>query len=200
MWKELKIAMHDRFVPPSYHRDLRKKLMRLEQGDNSVQDYNGELQNELMRCSVVEGNEDSICRFYSGLRREIQDIIDYKEFNTVNQSFQFGMLAEKELQGREQQSKSKRPAASGVTSTPKAPPTRPSDSGKNSLQVPTKSASSVASSQRAYIATEDGYISTSDIEDEEDQDTDEEDDEVLGDEATVAYRSIIVQWVLSSQV
>ena len=51
-----------------------------------------------------------------------------------------------------------------------------------------------------YIATEDGYISTSDVEDEEDQDADEEDGEVLGDEATVAYRSIIVQRVLSSQV
>ena len=55
-------------------------------------------------------------------------------------------------------------------------------------------------SQRAYIATEDGYISTSDIEDEEDQDADEEDGEVLGDEATASYRSIIVQRVLSSQV
>ena len=55
-------------------------------------------------------------------------------------------------------------------------------------------------SQRAYIATEDGYISTSDIKDEEDQDADEEDGEVLGDEATVAYRSIVVQRVLSSQV
>ena len=60
-----------------------------------------------MRCSVMEGNEDSICHFYSGLRREIQDIVDYKEFNTVNQLFQFAMLAEKELQGCEQQSKSK---------------------------------------------------------------------------------------------
>ena len=39
-------------------------------------------------------------------------------------------------------------------------------------------------SQRAYIATEDGYISTSNIEDEEDEDTDEEGGEVLGDEAT----------------
>ena len=47
-------------------------------------------------------------------------------------------------------------------------------------------------SQRAYIATEDGYISTSDIEDEEDQDADEEDGEVLGDEAMASYRSIIV--------
>ena len=55
-------------------------------------------------------------------------------------------------------------------------------------------------SQRAYIATEDGYISTSDIEDEEDKDTDEEDGEVLGEEDTTAYRNIIVQRVLSSRV
>ena len=90
------MAMCDRFVPP-YHRDLRKKLMCLEQGEKSVQDYYGELQKGLMCCSVVEGNEDSICRFYSSLRCEIQDIVDYKEFHTVNQLFQFAMLAEKEL-------------------------------------------------------------------------------------------------------
>jgi hypothetical protein len=147
-WEQLKVAMRDRFVPLSYHRDLRKKLMRLEQGEKSVHDYYGELQNGLMRCGVVEGPEDSICRFYSGLRREIHDIVDYKEFNTINQLFQFAMLAEKELQGREQQGKgksttsytprtttstglnksatfwmpsplaSKRPAASGVAAAP----------------------------------------------------------------------------------
>jgi hypothetical protein len=35
-WEELKVAMRDRFMPPSYHRDLRKRLMRLEQRDKSV--------------------------------------------------------------------------------------------------------------------------------------------------------------------
>ena len=100
-WEELKVGMHDRFVPPSNHRDLCKKLMRLEQGDKSIQDYYGEFQKGLMRCSVVEGNKDAICHFYSGLRHEIQDIVDYKEFNTANQLFQFAMLAEKELQGLE---------------------------------------------------------------------------------------------------
>jgi len=67
-WAELQVAMHDRFVPSSYHRDLRKKLICSEQGDKSEQDYYGELQKGLMHCSVVEGPEDSICRFYSGLR------------------------------------------------------------------------------------------------------------------------------------
>jgi hypothetical protein len=166
--------MCDRFVPPSYHRGLRKKLMHLEQGEKSVQDYYGELQKGLMHCGVVEGPEDSICHFYSGLRREIKDIVDYKEFNTINQLFQFAMLAEKELQGCEQQGKgksttsytlctmtsmglnksatfrmppplaSKRPAASGVA----AALTRSSDSGKKFAQVPTKSSSSVASMGR----------------------------------------------------
>ena len=41
-------------------------------------------------------------------------------------------------------------------------------------------------------------LSTSGIEDEEYEDTDEEGREVLGDEDTAAYRSIIVQRVLNS--
>ena len=243
-WNDLKSAMRDRFVPPSYHRDLRKKLMRLEQGDKTVQDYYGELQKGLMRCAIVEGTEDAICRFYSGLRRDIQDIVDYKEFHTVNQLFQFAMLAEKELQGHDLQSRSKatytprsepssgltkpssfrsptpvsnkRPATLEAATMPKPSPARTSDSGKKLLQEPAKSSSSVAStggttvqchrchgfghvrkdcpSQRAYIAIEDGYISASDIDDEEEEAEEAaEAGHVLGSENTAAFRSIIVK-------
>jgi len=55
-------------------------------------------------------------------------------------------------------------------------------------------------SQRAYIATEDGYISTSDIEDEEEKENDDGEEEILGGEDTVTYRSAIVQRVLNTQV
>jgi hypothetical protein len=56
-------------------------------------------------------------------------------------------------------------------------------------------------SQRAYIATDDGYISTSDIEDDEDQEQAvPEDGEVFGSEDMAAYMNIIVQRVLSTQV
>jgi hypothetical protein len=47
--------------------------------------------------SVHKETEDKICRFYSGLRTKIQDIVDYKEYNTVNHLFQLTMLAKKEL-------------------------------------------------------------------------------------------------------
>jgi hypothetical protein len=67
----------------------------------SVQDYYAELQKGMIRAGEHEETGDKICHFYGGLRTEIQDIIDYKEYNTVNRLFQLAMLAEKELQGRQ---------------------------------------------------------------------------------------------------
>jgi hypothetical protein len=67
----------------------------------SVQDYYAELQKGIIRASVHEETEDKICHFYFGLHTEIQDILDYKEYNIVNHLCQLAMLAEKELQGHQ---------------------------------------------------------------------------------------------------
>ena len=96
-WDRLKLAMRSRFVPPSYKRDLRKKLQRLEQGTMSVQDYYQELQKRMLRCGVVEDNEDMMVRFYGGLNMNIQDIIDYKDYDSIQRLFHLAILAEKEL-------------------------------------------------------------------------------------------------------
>jgi hypothetical protein len=53
-WTALKEEMCTRFVPPSYRRDLHKKLQRFDQGDMSVQEYYQELQKGMLRCGVVE--------------------------------------------------------------------------------------------------------------------------------------------------
>jgi hypothetical protein len=50
----------------------------------SAQEYYTKLQNGMIHCGVVEDPDDKVCRFYGGLRREIQDIVDYKEFTTTN--------------------------------------------------------------------------------------------------------------------
>jgi hypothetical protein len=86
-WDRLKVAMRERFVPPAYQCDLRKKLQRLDQGDMSVQDYYAELQKDMIRVGVHEESEDRIFHFYSRLCTEIQDIVDYKEYNVVNHLF-----------------------------------------------------------------------------------------------------------------
>jgi hypothetical protein len=56
-------------------------------------------------------------------------------------------------------------------------------------------------SQRTYITTDDGYISASDGEGDDDDSSDvaANDDAMLGADATVNLRSIMVQRVLSSQ-
>jgi hypothetical protein len=112
---------------------------------------------------------------------------------------------------------SKQPSDAGVPA-----PSKPLDLGKKSFQVPA-GASSVAStgrttglqchcclgfghvrkdcpSQRAYMATDDGYISTSDMEDDAAEDATVEDGDVLGSEDTVAFRSIIIHRVLSTKL
>jgi hypothetical protein len=66
---------------------LRKKLQRLEQGDMSVQEYFAELRKGMILRGIEEDSEDKLCRFYGGLRREIQNIVYYKDFNTTNQLF-----------------------------------------------------------------------------------------------------------------
>jgi len=92
-------------------------------------------------------------------RQEIQDIVDYKEFNNVNQLFQYAMLAEKELHGHDKQGKyktsntymprtrglskastyrvplpsSKQKASSGGATGPKATTTQLSGLSKNSV-------------------------------------------------------------------
>ena len=61
-WVGLKLAMRTRFVPPHYQRDLLKKLSRLEQGKNYVEDYYQELQTGMIRCGIVEDNEAMLAR------------------------------------------------------------------------------------------------------------------------------------------
>jgi hypothetical protein len=41
----------------------------------------------MIRACVHEETEDKICHFYFGLRTEIQNIVDYKEYNIINHLF-----------------------------------------------------------------------------------------------------------------
>ena len=87
--------MHNRFVIPSFKRDLHKKLQRLNQGDRSVEEYYHDIQISILCCDIIEDEEAAMTHFYGGLRCEIQDIVDYKEYDSVPRLFQLACLAEK---------------------------------------------------------------------------------------------------------
>jgi hypothetical protein len=133
---------------------------------------------------------DKCSRFLGGLRREIQDILDYKEWTRFPQLFHLALKAEREVQGRQ-------PMRSITPSTPSRPTevskfsnvqTPPAPVKKSSPITPTSSGSATPSSsssakvichrckgmghivrecpsKRTYIATDDGgYVSASDEE------------------------------------
>jgi hypothetical protein len=159
----------------------------------SVQEYYQELQKGMLRCGVVEDPEDQMVRFYGGLRQEIQNIVDYKEYHSIQRLFHLSMLAEKELQGRQQRRSN--------TFAPRQPPVPAKTSSSSGVRMSTSAAvpSGVAAkpatttsstgrsseikchrcqglghiqrdcpSKRAYIATGDGgYVSAFDVEDED---------------------------------
>jgi hypothetical protein len=78
-WIALKWMMWARFVPSYYARDLINKLQQLKQGAKSVEEYYQELQIGMLRCNLEEGEDAAMARFFAGLNREIQDILEYKD-------------------------------------------------------------------------------------------------------------------------
>ena len=109
----MKRTMRSRFVPSYYARDMLNKLQLLRQGPNSVETYYQEMMIALSRCDLQETEDARISRFYGGLNREIRDILEYKEYNTMNRLFHFACKAEREVQGRNKH----RSSFAGATST-----------------------------------------------------------------------------------
>jgi hypothetical protein len=97
-WLGLKHAMHTRFVPPRYQCDLLKKFAHLELGKNSIQEYYQALQMGMIHCGIVEDNEAMLAHFFVGLNKEIQHILDCKEYNTITNLFHLACKAELEVQ------------------------------------------------------------------------------------------------------
>jgi hypothetical protein len=53
----------------------------------------------MLRCGLVENNDAAMTRFLGGLNREIQDVLDYKEYTNITRLFHLACKAEREVQG-----------------------------------------------------------------------------------------------------
>jgi hypothetical protein len=148
--------MRTRWVPPYYQRELLQKLQRLRQGKNSVEEYYQELQTGMIRCGIVEDNEAMLARFMGGLNREIQTILEYREYNNITRLFHLACKAEREVQDRHAlartnfsagQSSSWTPCTSSTSTCPTAPPpTSAANSNQDTRkQAPPSSAKSTPS-------------------------------------------------------
>ena len=140
-WDQLKAAMRHRFVPSYYARDLLNKMQRFQQGSQSVEDYFQELQKGMIRCGILEDNDAAMAHFRGGLNREIQDILDYKEYYDMTTLFEYACKAEREVQGRRSKPYSNPFAGRSSTSTSAPVPPAPSTSTTTPREKTTKPAS-----------------------------------------------------------
>jgi hypothetical protein len=95
----LKWVMWARFVPSYYARDLINKIQQLKQHAKSVEEYYQEFQIGMLRCNLEERDAAAMARFVAGLNREIQDILEYKDYTNITRLFHFACKAKREVQG-----------------------------------------------------------------------------------------------------
>jgi hypothetical protein len=68
----------------------------LKQGARSVEEYYQELQNGMLSCNLEEREDVAMARFFTGLNREIQDILEYKDYANITHLFHFACKAERQ--------------------------------------------------------------------------------------------------------
>ena len=135
-WTQLKAAMRHRFVPSYYARDLLNKMQRFQQGQQSVEEYYQELQKGMIRCGLFENDDAAMARFRGGLNREIQDILDYKEYFDMTTLFEYACKAEREVQGRRSKTYTNSFAGRSPTSSSAPPLPAPSDEDQGIPDLP----------------------------------------------------------------
>ena len=96
-WNDLKECKRLRFVPPHFRKYLLLKLQRLQQGTLSVDAYFKELKTLLLKVDMEDSEEAKIVRFVSGLRRDIQDVVELQEYSSLGSLVHLAMKVESQL-------------------------------------------------------------------------------------------------------
>ena len=97
----MKRILRERFVLPHYVWKMHNKLQRLYQGSKSVDDYYKEMEISLIRANIEETNKAIMARFFNGLNRDIQDVVELQSYNTMDELIHRVVKVEQQLR-REQ--------------------------------------------------------------------------------------------------
>jgi len=96
-WHDLKLCMRPRFVPPHYRKKLLMKLQWLHQGPRIVDEYFKDLEVTLTKINMHESKESKITRFVSGLRREIQNVVELYEYTSLDKLVHLAIKVQSQL-------------------------------------------------------------------------------------------------------
>ena len=100
-WEKMKKELRKKFLPEGYLQEAFLYLHDFTQRDKTVADYTEEFDHLMLKCGIVEPEEQTIARYLRGLRREIHDMVTLQPFITYHDVFKLATKVEKQLKEKE---------------------------------------------------------------------------------------------------
>ncbi|KAK0590976.1 hypothetical protein LWI29_033915 [Acer saccharum] len=93
----MKRELKRKYLSEHYKQDAFMKFHNFKQRELSVEEYTAEFDHLMIRCDVVEQEEQMIARYLGGLRVEISDVVQLQPYWTYNDVCKLAMKVDKQM-------------------------------------------------------------------------------------------------------
>ncbi|VFQ82890.1 unnamed protein product [Cuscuta campestris] len=128
-WTKMRALLKKKFIPTHYIRENFSRLQHLRKGNQSVEEYNREFEELLMRCDLQENDSQTFVRYLFGLNTQIANTVELQTFESLEELTKLALKMEAQLKkGKSSLSRGNSSYPSTSNSTPLAAqnPTDPS--------------------------------------------------------------------------
>ncbi|XP_031398394.1 uncharacterized protein LOC116208956 [Punica granatum] len=125
----MKRELKKKFVPASYKQDIFSRLYNFKQEELTVEEYTAEFEHLMMKCDLVEPEEQTIARYLGGLRSEIRNVVQLQLYWTFENVCKLVVRVEKQSK---EKSTHKTLGRDGVSNRWSSPTPKSSSTGKAS--------------------------------------------------------------------
>ncbi|VFQ77733.1 unnamed protein product [Cuscuta campestris] len=84
-WTKMRALLKKKFIPTHYIRENFARLQHLRQGNQSVEEYNREFEELLMRCDLQENDSQTFVRYLFGLNTQIANTVELQTFESLEE-------------------------------------------------------------------------------------------------------------------
>ncbi|XP_019059733.1 PREDICTED: uncharacterized protein LOC109117272 [Tarenaya hassleriana] len=133
-WREMKVLMRKRYVPPHFHRELQRKYRRISQGAKTVEEFFEEFEHLRSRLELDEDEEAVMAQFLDGLNERIARKVERHPYRDLHELLHLAVQIEKQNQRKQTRlSKLKNPPSlsSPIAKTPAITRKEPSENRSN---------------------------------------------------------------------
>ncbi|XP_031375447.1 uncharacterized protein LOC116189849 [Punica granatum] len=128
-WEKMKRELKKKFLPASYKQDIFSRLYNFKQEELTVEKYTAEFEHLMMKCDIVEPEEQTIARYLGGLRSEIRNVVQLQPYWTFEDVCKLAIRVEKQSK---EKSTHKILGRDGVSNRGSAPTSKSSSTSKAS--------------------------------------------------------------------